>query len=120
MTDGGPPILQPPPVAPAVVPPAPLVQPPAPPAQQIHPQMPHMNWSHFKPEYSVTPEEDAVIHLLRMNDWMETHAFPEVVTVLRFGLTLVGEARLWYESLRHIAVDWNGLQDQLQQQYSKI
>ena len=50
------------------------------------------------------------------------HAFPESVKVQRFCLTLVGEARLWYESLRTItiAVDWNGLQDQFRQQYSKI
>ena len=35
-------------------------------------------------------------------------------------LTLVGEARLWYESFRPTALDWNGLQYQLRQQYSKI
>ena len=29
-------------------------------------------------------------------------------------------ARLWYESLRTINLDWNGLQNQFQQQYSKI
>ena len=34
--------------------------------------------------------------------------------------TLVGEARLWYESLRLIAVNLNGMQDQFRQQYSKI
>ena len=28
---------------------------------------------------------------------------------------LVGEARLWYESLRPINVDWNGLQNQFRQ-----
>ena len=27
---------------------------------------------------------------------------------------------LWYESLRPIALDWNGLQTQFRQQYSKI
>ena len=73
--------------------------------------MPQLNWSHFKPQYSGKPEEDPEAHLLRTSDWMETHAFPEVVKVQRFYLTLVGEARLWYESLRPIAVDWNGLQD---------
>ena len=51
---------------------------------------------------------------------METDAFQEAVRVQRFCLTLVGEARLWHESLRPIAVDWNGLQDQFRQQYSKI
>ena len=51
---------------------------------------------------------------------MDTHAFPEGVKVQRFCLTLVGEARLWYESLRPIALDRNGLQTQFRQQYSKI
>ena len=27
---------------------------------------------------------------------------------------------MWYESLRPIALDWNGLQNQFRQQYSKI
>ena len=48
---------------------------------------------------------------------MDTDAF---VQVQRFSLTLVGEARLWYESLRPIALYWNGLQTQFRQQYSKI
>ena len=51
---------------------------------------------------------------------MDTHAFPEGVKVQWFCLTLVGEARLWYESLRPINLVWNGLQNQFQQQYSKI
>ena len=38
----------------------------------------------------------------------------------RFCLILVGEARLWYESLRPINIDWQGLQNQFRQQYSKI
>ena len=33
-------------------------------------------------------------HLLRTNDWMETHAFSEVVKVQTFCQTLVAEARL--------------------------
>ena len=33
---------------------------------------------------------------------MDTHEFPDQVKVQRFCLTLVGEARLWYESLRPI------------------
>ena len=37
-----------------------------------------------------------------------------------FCLTLVGEARLWYESLKPINVDWLGLQNQFRQQYPKI
>ena len=46
------------------------------PGQQI--QM-HMNWSHFKPEFSSKPEEDVEAHLLRTNDWMTTHDFPDGV-----------------------------------------
>ena len=55
---------------------------------------------------------------LRTNDWMDTHAFQEGVKVQCFCLTLVGEARLWYESLRPINVDWIRLQNQFRQQYS--
>ena len=42
--------------------------------------------------------------------------FKKVYKVQWFSLTLIGEARLWYESLRPINVDWLGLQ----KQYSKI
>ena len=38
----------------------------------------------------------------------------------RFCLTLIGEARLWYESLRPIEMDWNVLQECFRQQYSKF
>ena len=72
------------------------------------------------PEFRGKPDEDAKAHLLMTNDWMDTHAFPEGVKVQQFCLILVGEARLWYESLTPIALDWNGLQNQLRQQYSKI
>ena len=83
------------------------------PAQPIQPApMPQLNWLHFKPEFAGKPEEDAEAHLLRTNEWMDTHAFPEGVKVQHFCLTLVEEARLWYESLRPINVDWNGLQNQ--------
>ena len=57
---------------------------------------PQLNWSHFKPKYAGKPEEDAEAHLLRMNDWMNTHNFWDRVKVQRFCLTYVGEARLWY------------------------
>ena len=40
--------------------------------------IPQLNWSHFKPEFSGKPEEDAEAHLLRMNDWMDTHKFQEM------------------------------------------
>ena len=51
---------------------------------------------------------------------MDTLQFQEGIKVQRFCLTLVGEGRLWYESLRHINVDWQGIQNQFRQQYSKI
>ena len=54
------------------------------------------------------------------NDWIDTHAFQEGVKVQCFCLTLVGEARLWYELLRPRNIDWIRLQNQLRQQYSKI
>ena len=74
MAEGGPPGPAPqredPPPQP---PPQPLQLPQA---LQAHLQM---NWSHFKPEYSGKPEEDAGAHLLRTNDWMNRHDFPEDV-----------------------------------------
>ena len=84
------------------------------------PKRPQLNWSHFKPEYAGKPEEDAEAHLLRMNDWMDTHNFQDQVKVQRFCLTLAGEASLWYKSLRPINTDWVGLQNMFRQQYSKI
>ena len=84
---------------------------PAPPAQQGQ-QIVHLNWSHFKPEFSGKPDENAEVHLLHINDWMTTHYFVEGVKVQRFCLTLLGEARLWYHSLEPINVDW--------QQYSNV
>ena len=83
-------------------------------------QMPQLSWSYFKPEFSGKPEEDAITHLLRMNDWMEMLNFPKEAKVQRFCLTLTGEARLWYESLRPIEVDWTGLQEHFRQHYSKF
>ena len=83
------------------------MNPPNPPKPQ------QLNWSYFKPEFSGKEEEDATAHLLKTNDWMETHNFPDDTKVKRFCLTLIGEARLWYESLRPIEMDWNALQDAL-------
>ena len=95
--------------------------PPAPEALHIPvPCMPPLNWSHFKPTYSGKPDKDAEAHLLGTNDWMDTHGFQDHVKVQRFCLTLVGEARLWYESFKLINVDWVGLQNTFSQQYSKI
>ena len=51
---------------------------------------------------------------------MDTHAFWDHVKVQRFCLALMGEARLWYDSLRPINIDWLGLQNIFRQQYSKI
>ena len=81
--------------------------------------IPQLKWSHYKPEFSGKSEEDAEAHLFRTNNWIDTHQFQEGVKVQRFCLTLV-EARLWYESLRHINVDWKGLQNQFRQHYVKI
>ena len=46
--------------------------------------------------------------------------FLEDIKVNRFCLTLVGKARLWYESLQPVDIDWQGLQNLFRQQYSKI
>ena len=96
------------PQAPAV--PTPQAQALQQPAQQAQ-HIPQLNWSHFKPEFSGKPEEDAEVHLLRMNNWVDKHQFQEGVKVQRFCLTLVGKARLWYESIRPINEDWQGLQN---------
>ena len=44
--------------------------------------MVHLNWSHFKPEFSGKPDEDAETHLLHTNNWMNAHHFVEDVKVL--------------------------------------
>ena len=89
MVDSGqlaPPAPQPAPVMPSAppvqlpVPPIQLIVLPAQPipTQLIQPvSMPQFNWSHFKPEFAGKPDEDAEAHLLRTNDWMHKHAFPE-------------------------------------------
>ena len=77
------------------------------PTQPIKPApMPQLNWSCFKPGFAGKPGEDTEAHLLRTNDWMGTHAFPEGVKVQHFCLTLVGGAGLWYKSLKTLSVDW--------------
>ena len=58
-----------------------------------------MNYSNFKPEFSGKPEEDAEAHLVYSNDWMNAHHFIDDVKVQTFCLTLLGEARLWFQSL---------------------
>ena len=83
-------------------------------------QLVHLNWSYFKPEFSRKPDEDAEAHLLHTNDQMNAHDFIDGVKVQRFCLTLLGEARLWYQSLEPINADWQELQSLFRQQYSKI
>ena len=71
----------------------------------------YQNWIGKKPEFSGKPEEDAESHLLSTRDWMEPHNFPEGDKVRCFRLTLIGEARLWYESLALLDDDWLALQN---------
>ena len=48
------------------------------------------------------------------------HNFPNDQKVRRFCLTLTGEARLWYETIRHANLDWPARQECFRQQYSKF
>ena len=84
------------------------------------PQIFYQNWIGKKPEFSGKPEEDAESHLLSTRDWMEAHNFPEGEKVRHFHVTLIGEARLWYESLALLDNDWPTLQNKFRWQYSKI
>ena len=84
------------------------------------PQVVYQNWIRKKPEFSGKPEEDAKSHLPSTRDWMEAHNFPNEVKVRHFHLTLIGEARLWYESLALLDNDWPALQNKFRWQYSKI
>ena len=79
-----------------------------------------LNWSHFKLEYAGKPDKDTEAHLLRTNDWMDTHEFLDQVKVQWFCLPLIGEARLWYELLRPINANRDGLQNMFRQQHYKI
>ena len=84
------------------------------------PQIFYQNWIGKKPEFSSKPEEDAESHLLSTRDWMEVHNFPEGKKVRHFRVTLIGEARLWYESLALLDNDWPTLQNKFRWQYFKI
>ena len=84
------------------------------------PQIIYQNWIGKKPEFSGKPEEDAESHLLSTRDWMEAHNIPEGDKVRCFHLTLIGEARLWYESLAPLDDDWPTLQNRFRWQYPKI
>ena len=83
------------------------------------PQIIYQNWIGKKPEFSGKPEEDAESHL-STRDWMEAHNFPEGNKVRHFCLTLIGEARLWYESLALLDDDWPALQNKFRWQCSKM
>ena len=84
------------------------------------PQIIYQNWIGKKLEFSGKPEEDAESHLLSTRDWMEAHNFPEGEKVRHFCITLIGEARLWYESLALLDNDWPALQNKFRWQYLKI
>ena len=106
---------------PAHVPVQPVPQPiPVQPAPAGVPHVFFQNWIGKKPEFSGKPEEDAESHLLSTRDWMEVHNFPEKEKVRCFRVTLIGEARLWYESLAPLDNDWPALQNKFRWQYSKI
>ena len=81
----------------------------------------HINWLKFKPEFSGKPGEDAEAHLLHSNDWMNAHHFANGVKVQRFCLTLLGEARVWFQSLEPLNdVTWPELQTLFRQRYSTL
>ena len=81
----------------------------------------HINWSNFKPEFSGKPDEDAEAHLFYSNDWMNACCFIDGVKVQRFCLTLLGEARLWFQSLEPLLnIAWPELQNLFRQRYSKV
>ena len=84
------------------------------------PQIIYQNWIGKKLELSGKPEDDEESHLLSTRGWMEAHNFPEGDKLRHFCLTLIGEARLWYESLAPLDDDWPSLQNKFRWQYSKI
>ena len=86
----------------------------------VVPQIVYQNWIGKKPEFSGKPEEDVESHLLSTRDWMEVHNFPEGEKVRHFRVTLIGEARLWYDSLAPLDNDWPAIQNKFRWQYSKI
>ena len=89
--------------------------------EQVGQQHLHINWSNVKPEFSGKPVEDAEAHLLCSSDWMNAHNFVNCVKVQRFCLTLLGEARLWFQSLEPLHnVKWLELQNLFRQRYSKL
>ena len=60
-------------------------------------------------------------HLLCSNDWTNAHQFNEDVNFHRFCLTLLGEARLWLQSIEPLEnTTWPQLQNLFRQRYSKL
>ena len=59
---------------------------------------------------------DILSKLDSTRDWMEVHNFPEGEKVRCFHVTLIGEARLWYESLAPLDNDWPALQNKFRWQ----
>ena len=51
---------------------------------------------------------------------MNAHHFLENIKFQRFCSTLLGETRLWYETLQPINEDWQDIQNLFIQQYSKV
>ena len=108
-------------VPPGQVPvPQPVPAQPVPAGVMPIPQIIYQNWIGKKLEFSGKPEEDVESHLFSTRDWMEAHNFPEGEKVRHFRVTLIGEARLWYESLALLDSDWPALQNKFRWQYSKI
>ena len=108
MAEGGPP--GPAPCRDGQVP-QPPQQPPPQPLQPQQTQQAHMcmNWSHFKLEYSGKPEEDVEAHLLRTNDWMNTHDFPDDVKVQRFCTDTYGRSQIMVCFIRTYSNDMAGI-----------
>ena len=75
----------------------------------------------FKPEFSGKLDEGVEVHLLHSNNWMNAYHFIDAVKVQRFCLTLLGEARLWLQSLEPLNnITWPELQNLFRQRYSKV
>ena len=59
-----------------------ITQPAAPPVKPG--PMPQLNWSTFNPEFPGKSDKDVEAHLIRTNDWRDTHEFPEGAKVQDF------------------------------------
>ena len=58
---------------------------------------------------------------MHSNDWMDAHHFNEDIKVQRFCLTLLGEVRLWYHSIKPLGeTTWAQLQNLFRQRYLKL